>query len=365
MTDAARVHSVAVLEDVRTALARFAHDCQNALTEAEGDAQREVMWLRGEGLRHWKREVLRRTELLTRAKSELMRAQISQIIERPDLVDYRRAVEKAKSRLEEAQSRLAAVRHWTIVLERELVLYKGATQRLSDAAARDVPNAREKLRAWAQALAEYAAVAAGAGAGPGTAGAPEHARPAGGGDGAAEGAVDAALASLVARCRRLRLAPALRALLEIDDAVVVIPPAWTGEPPDEARAAGGVLMKTGLSPRAPAAEDKVVMLGSCFDGSEVVFVRAGREEPGEPEAGEVSGGEVSAGEAGAGDSGWTLARVGEGVSGEATAVSVGRLCALRPGLAEILALPAGSIALFSGGRLARVIDASGRDRLWT
>src|SRR6185503_20202213 len=127
----ARVTSIDALKTFRVAVADFRAEAGAALMETEAEIQRQLVWLRHEQLAHWQRQVRVRTELLTRARSDLYRKQVAQDAQIRAGVDQKKAVEAAKRSLEEAEQKIQAVKHWVRLLDRELVLYKGEVQTLA------------------------------------------------------------------------------------------------------------------------------------------------------------------------------------------------------------------------------------------
>ena len=72
----ARVTSIDALRRFQPALTKFVEETRAALIAANSDAGRTLTWLKREQLGHWKREVRRRRDDVTRAKSEVMRKEM-------------------------------------------------------------------------------------------------------------------------------------------------------------------------------------------------------------------------------------------------------------------------------------------------
>lgn len=156
----ARVTSIDALKALRIAVADFRSEAGAALMETEGEIQRQLIWLRHEQLAHWQRQVRVRTELLTRARSDLYRKQVAQEAQVRAGVDQKKAVEAAKRALEEAEQKIVAVKHWIRLLDRELVLYKGEVQTLAGMLEGDLQQAEGRLEEMVRSLEAYAAIAA-------------------------------------------------------------------------------------------------------------------------------------------------------------------------------------------------------------
>lgn len=158
MNTSARVHSLESLDQARIAVQRFAEDVQTALAEVESDALRTVSWLQQDRLLYWEREVRRREERVQQARSELTRKELTSSQTKPSCVEERKALERAKAALEQAERRLVATRRWAPLVEREFHLYRKQVGAIQDFAARELPRAAERIEAMRASLVSYAAV---------------------------------------------------------------------------------------------------------------------------------------------------------------------------------------------------------------
>lgn len=156
----ADVRSIAAIDRFRVSLVEFIDGGRNALTEAESDIEKTIGWLDREQSPHWKRQIRKRQELVSRAKSDLYRkqTQASAKDSRPSVVDEKRALRRAIERLEEAQRRQLATKRWTRSLQRELALYKGNVSSLSATLDRDLPHAVGLLKKMTENLELYLAL---------------------------------------------------------------------------------------------------------------------------------------------------------------------------------------------------------------
>lgn len=160
MNQGANVRSTEALRDLRSALASFEDEAGAALSMAEADIVRTIDWIRSSQLPYWKKEVIRRQELLTRAKSDLARAQITNHAMGPkSTVDERKAIARAQRELEEAEAKVKNCRQWHRELDKQYTLYKGRIAAIQRMVASDLPNARHDLDRMSQTLDEYLAVA--------------------------------------------------------------------------------------------------------------------------------------------------------------------------------------------------------------
>lgn len=157
----ADVRSIDAIDRFRASLVEFIDGGRNALTEAECDIEKTIGWLERERSPHWARQIRKRQELVSRAKSELYRKQTQSSAKdsRPSVIDEKRALRRAIERFEEAQRRKLATKRWIRSLQRELALYKGNVSSLSATLDRDLPHAVGLLKKMTENLDLYLALA--------------------------------------------------------------------------------------------------------------------------------------------------------------------------------------------------------------
>ena len=155
--DRADVRSIDVIDRFRATLVGFVDAGKAALLEAESDLDRTILWLDRDRVPHWNRQIRKRQELLTRAKSELYRKQMQSSAKggRAGDSDERKNLQRAERRLEEARARLQATRSWMRRLERERTLYKAAISPLASALDHELPGAVALLRKMSENLEAY------------------------------------------------------------------------------------------------------------------------------------------------------------------------------------------------------------------
>ncbi|MFU8829259.1 MAG: hypothetical protein ACNA8P_07475 [Phycisphaerales bacterium] len=160
MNTGANVRSIDALRELRTSLVFFQDEASAALSMAEADIVRTIDWIRSSQIPFWKKEIIRRQELLTRAKSDLARAQLtSHSMGTKSTVDERKAISKARGELEEAEQKLKSCRQWFRELEKQYTLYKGRVAALQRMIVSSLPGARHELEQMAQTLDEYLSIA--------------------------------------------------------------------------------------------------------------------------------------------------------------------------------------------------------------
>jgi hypothetical protein len=156
MQGPARVNSIDALREAKAALRKFAEEVDTALAEVESDAQRTLHWLAQEQTTHWQRQLKVRADRVAEARSILTRKQLSSSQDKPSCVEERKALERAKRALEEAETKAKATKRWLTLLEREVQIYRAQAATMQDAVAREIPAAERRLDAMAEILDQYA-----------------------------------------------------------------------------------------------------------------------------------------------------------------------------------------------------------------
>jgi len=160
MSNTARVDSIDALKTFRVALIKFAEEANAALAGAESEMQRMIGWLERDQLSYWQAQKRKRQEALGRAQEALrMKKLFPDASGRvPTPVEEEKAVRRCRAAVEEAEQKLASVKKYSRVLQREVMNYKGGVQRLSSWVASDVPVAISRLDRMAAMLEQYVAL---------------------------------------------------------------------------------------------------------------------------------------------------------------------------------------------------------------
>lgn len=338
MSEYAHIESLDPLRTFRAALIKFHESVSVALDEAEAEVQRTDFWLKQEQPAYWKQQAATRAELYARAKSALKRKQLQTtgLNNRPSCVDELKELARAERALEEAQHKQAEVRRWSRQFEQEGFSYTAAAQRLRTAAQAGLPQALAQLDAMIEAIEAYGGL-------PqvqfqtSTSGAP---------------AEELQLSQDFAGVSRQELSEAvayarLRArtpTADQRDQLALLPAEVVASKEPAAASAGtwrhAVRWKELLdADQAPQPDDKVTIVVDALEqpGFYMERVRGAR----------------------AGDSGWhvgELAGVPESAA-KCTAMRIRDLLARRPGLARIIELPPGWLAVLRSETLEAVLDA--------
>ena len=156
MAERARVHAIDAPARFRPALVKFIDECRTALISAEADAGRTISWIRTNRYPYWKKQIRVRLDELNRAKTELI---MKQAMRDPDearsTVEERKAVEKAKRRVSEAEEKTRVCKGWMRRLEREQTKFRAQISVLRRMLDNDLPRAVAELDRICTALEEY------------------------------------------------------------------------------------------------------------------------------------------------------------------------------------------------------------------
>ena len=166
MSTTARVDSIDALRQFRVALIKFAEEANAALGGAESEMQRTMGWLERDQLAHWQLQIRKRQEALGRAQEALrMKKLFPDASGRtPTPIEEEKMVRRCKAAVEEAEQKLANVKKYSRVLQREIMNYKGGVQRFSTLIGSEIPVAISRLDKMAGMLERYVALKMGVGA---------------------------------------------------------------------------------------------------------------------------------------------------------------------------------------------------------
>lgn len=160
MSQAAHVESIEKLKDLRVALCVLAETARTGLLDADSEIQRVNLWLKNEQVRYWKSQIMSRGEMVTRAKIALNQKKLTKtpLGGHYSCVDEEKALQLARRRLEEAETKLANVQKWNRRLDEEVFEYKGQVQALGRMVDSMLPVAIARLDRMIEALESYMAV---------------------------------------------------------------------------------------------------------------------------------------------------------------------------------------------------------------
>jgi hypothetical protein len=162
MGRAARVTSIGVLDTTAVAIERFRAEAAAVLDELQIQTQRALEWIRHDRKDYWAEQQRRSWEGLSAARLQLQQAQVSRRIagREPACIDEKRALERAKRRLETAEQKVQAVRKWTRVIERAVDEFQQSRTQLATWLDTDLVQAVAALNRMSASLESYTSLEA-------------------------------------------------------------------------------------------------------------------------------------------------------------------------------------------------------------
>ena len=160
MNQQADVKSIDTLAFVKTAFASFAHETGQALAEIEMQGQRAVEYICVDRAAYWKAEIRRMSDLVNKAIKDLEHCRTFKKVgdNTPSCIE-KKALEKARQRLQRAEQKAEAVRRWTPVVQQQFRETCVRLVRFRDVIDVDCPRAMAQLDKMLRALDAYRQVA--------------------------------------------------------------------------------------------------------------------------------------------------------------------------------------------------------------
>src|SRR5262245_37792950 len=115
----ANVGSLDALKLFRAGLVKFAAEVESALVTLELEARRPVEWIEEDRARYWPQQVRKASEAVSEARVALERGQVR--ISSEDTrycYDERKALEKAKRRMQLAEEKTQSLRRWRVEMRK-------------------------------------------------------------------------------------------------------------------------------------------------------------------------------------------------------------------------------------------------------
>jgi hypothetical protein len=159
MRAAAKVISIDAVARMGTALQAFRAEAGSALDDLQLEVQRGLQWIHHDCKEYWSAEVRRGGEQVTQCRLQLQQAMTYRRVadHQPTCIDEKRALAAAKRRLQTAQEKLEAVRHWSRVIDRAVDEYRAGRAPLAAFLEGDLPKALAVLARMTAALEAYVA----------------------------------------------------------------------------------------------------------------------------------------------------------------------------------------------------------------
>jgi len=157
MSTQADVKSIDTLAFIKAALATFGHDSAQALGEVEIQSQRIVDWICVEQAAFWKTEVRKAADGVNQAQKDLEHCRTYKKVgdNQPACVEEKKALEKARQRLDRAEQKQEAVRRWTPVVRQQSQEAGVRLTRFREVIDLDCPKALARLERMLRALDAY------------------------------------------------------------------------------------------------------------------------------------------------------------------------------------------------------------------
>jgi hypothetical protein len=161
MAESVRVESLEPLTGLQAELWKFQAAVNAALSDADSELRRTLMWLELEQEPYWKDQITKREVTVARAKDALrMKTMFKDVSGRsPSAIEEQKALQLAQLRLTEAQQKLTQVHRWIPALQKEVQSYRGAAQHLASSVESLVPAGVLHLKRLIADIEAYAALA--------------------------------------------------------------------------------------------------------------------------------------------------------------------------------------------------------------
>ena len=152
----ANVTSVESLRSLKAALVKFCADVEAALVALELEARRPVEWVEGDRARYWPQQARRASDAVNEARQALARCE--QKVSQEDVrscYDERKALEKARRRLELAEDRTRSVRRWSVEIQKAAEEFTMQAARLRNYLETDLAKGIASVERMSAALDRY------------------------------------------------------------------------------------------------------------------------------------------------------------------------------------------------------------------
>ena len=156
MAQSANITSIEALRLLKAALVTFEEEVQAALVALEMEARRPVEWVEHDRRQYWPREARKASDVVSEARLALQRCELT--ISGEDsrsCYDERKALQKAKKRLEKCEEKVRAVRRWAPQIRKEIEEFEVQTAKLKQFMDSEFCKAPAALERMAAALDRY------------------------------------------------------------------------------------------------------------------------------------------------------------------------------------------------------------------
>jgi hypothetical protein len=155
-SQSANVASIDALKSVKAALVQFCDEVEAALVSMELEARRPVDWIEGDRARYWPQQARRASDLVQEARQALARCEVRVASEdRPSCYDEKKALEKAKRRLQLAEDKTRVVPRWASEMQKATEDFAMQVARLRSYLETDVTKSIASVERMTNALDRY------------------------------------------------------------------------------------------------------------------------------------------------------------------------------------------------------------------
>jgi hypothetical protein len=158
----ANVQSLTAISDFRAALCTFMVESRQALAALEMEARRAVDYITHDQAQLWSGEVRRGREQVQQCKLDIHNTRTFKRIGDyiPSCIDEKKALAKAERRLDIAERKVEAVRHWGRVAEQAFREFQARLAQFVSILDGELPKATARLERMLASLDRYLAVQA-------------------------------------------------------------------------------------------------------------------------------------------------------------------------------------------------------------
>ncbi len=155
----ARLTRIDAVQEMAAAVDVFRNEATAALESLDIEIRRALEWIHHDRHDHWNHQVRRGWEQITEARVQLQQAMTARRIGNhdPACIDEKKALARAKKRLEIAQEKVESVRHCALAIDHAVNEYRGARTPLSSWLESEVPKGLAALRRMMDNLEDYLA----------------------------------------------------------------------------------------------------------------------------------------------------------------------------------------------------------------
>jgi len=159
---AANVHTLAALSDFRSELCTFIVEARQALAALEMEARRAVEYITHDQAQAWQGELRRGREKVQQCKLEIHNTRTFKRIGNytPSCIDEKKELGKAERRLQVAELKVEAVRHWGRVAEQAFREFQARLAQFVSLLDGELPKGVSALDRMLLSLESYLAVQA-------------------------------------------------------------------------------------------------------------------------------------------------------------------------------------------------------------